>query len=600
MHINNRINGWLLGFTLMAATLPYQIAVVILPSPTFLNELVALLGWSALIIAASRLVAPASFTPPLRSAMAAMGLLMAMVLVQTLSGQVLNGSTALHWLFFCGADSLCLLAGFRLAANGAAITWVDRLAIALVAGALMAFATELFQYFQLSAHPFFVSALNEAGRIYGNMRQPNHMATFLCMGMVSSGWLFYRKKLGLISTILLITTIAMGIILTSSRTGALSLILLIIVGMKLSWQKKKNFSWLLALLVFIPAFTWALVTLAQHQVYEFYGAERWMETIGNPVQNTGTRLELWKNSLNLLRENWLLGTGFGQFQFYYLLSNAPVEFPVAFNNAHLFPLQIAVEFGAPVAALFFGLLCTAIYLAGSAFRTTIGLIASLLAMPVLIHSMFEFPLWYLYFLLPTSFALGLFLGSAVPAGASKNNTLPTPPTTANKLQLLCAGLLPLLALVATSHYLALAAIYKPNGAGDTLTERRETADKAFIFRPWVINSMLTSALLESPTDDEARALLPEFDRAAIFHMDQLFLYRYALVLTIAGDIERAKRVTYALGLQQSPFIIKLKQYSENRSEKNFKVLSEFISAPTELKISAKDFPKNNQSQRFTN
>jgi len=54
MHINNRIHGWLLGFTFMAAALPYQIAMVILPSPTFLNELVALLGWSALIIAALR------------------------------------------------------------------------------------------------------------------------------------------------------------------------------------------------------------------------------------------------------------------------------------------------------------------------------------------------------------------------------------------------------------------------------------------------------------------------------------------------------------------------------------------------------------------
>jgi len=591
MHINNRIHGWLLGFTFMAAALPYQIAMVILPSPTFLNELVALLGWSALIIAALRSVAPAPFTLPLRTAVAAIGLLMAMVVAQTLSGQVLNASTALHWLFFCGAASLCLLAGFRLAANGMAIPWIDRLAIALVAGALMAFAAELFQYFQLPAPPFLVSALNEAGRIYGNMRQPNHMATFLCMGTVSSGWLFYRKKLSLTLAVVLITTIAMGIILTSSRTGALSLVLLIIVGMKLTWRNKTLFPWLIALLAFIPAFTWALVTLAQHQVYDFYGAERWMETIGNPIQNTGTRLELWKNSLNLLGEHWLLGTGFGQFQFYYLLSNAPVEFPVAFNNAHLFPLQIAVEFGAPVAALFFGLLCTAIYLAGSAFRTTIGLIASLLAMPVLIHSMFEFPLWYLYFLLPTSFALGLFLGAAKPVEAFKKNTLPTPPTSANKLQLLCAGLLPLLALVALSHYLALAAIYKPSGADDTLAERRETAKKAFIFQPWIINSMLTSALLESPTDDEARALLPEFDTAARFHMDQLFLYRYALVLAIAGDIERAKRVTYALGLQQSPFIIKLKQYSDNRPEQNFKVLSEFISAPTELKISAKDFPK---------
>lgn len=576
---------------LIAATLPYQIAMVVLPSPTFLNELAAAIGWLSLTIVAFKNAPATRIGTPITISLVAIFFLMIVISVHALSGHVSNWSTALHWLFFLTTAILCLLTGNHLAQGQNATIWVDQLAFALICGAILAFAAEISQYLQLEVNPFFISPLNEAGRIYGNMRQPNHMATFLCMGIVASGWLFYRKKIGLFATLLLLTVIIIGIVLTSSRTGIITLATLIFIGIIINRRQKNNLLWLFCLFALVPLSTWALTIIAQHQIYDYYGASRWIETIKNPIENTGTRIELWKNALEILRKNWMIGTGFGQFQFYYLLSNVPIEFPVAFNNAHLLPLQIAAEFGLPVAVVFFGLLLAATYLSTGAVKNPIGLTASLLAMPIFIHSMFEFPLWYLYFLLPTAFLFGLFLGSASIDAHQPNKNTPKGHVAINRIAPAFGGVLILFTLIACIHYLTLAAIYKPGGAGDSIAERRKTANNAFIFKSWVANSMLTSSLLDAPTDDEARAMLPDFDRAARFNMDQLFLYRYTLILTLSGDIERAKRVAYALGLQHSPFIIKLKKYSENRPEKAFKELSEFISNPTELKISAKDFPK---------
>jgi hypothetical protein len=95
--------------------------------------------------------------------------------------------------------------------------------------------------------------------------------------------------------------------------------------------------------------------------------------------------------------------------------------------------------------------------------------------------------------------------------------------------------------------------------------------------------------MESATPERWRQLVPLFDKAARFYMDDIFLYRYTVALTYSGDLERAKRTANALGLMQSPFIFKLLEYCQARPESEFKALAAFVSNPVHMTRSAKNF-----------
>jgi O-Antigen ligase/Virulence factor membrane-bound polymerase, C-terminal/Protein glycosylation ligase len=470
---------------------------------------------------------------------------------------------------------------------------MDLLALSWTIGCGLSIAAELVQFLQVSVHPYLVAPLRDAGRMYGNIRQPNHLATFLSTGLVAVAWLFYRKRVNLFWAAVAIAGISAGVALTSSRTGLVSMGVLFLCGVLLT----RRIPFVRLVVWFFPIWifgvVWVAVALAEADVLPYFGITRTGGTFTNLAENSGARFELWANTLSIIRENWVLGTGFGQFQFYYLLSDIPIEFPTAFNNAHNLPLHLATEFGVPITLLVVVLLGRSLYLSRSALRDSLGRTGLLFLVPVAVHSLFEFPLWYAYFLLPASAIFGGIVGRGGEGARTDTvQNLPGSDRPPRGKILVFGGLATIGCLfVAVAHYLALGAIYKPGGAGDTLEERRETAKRAFIYGHWINNSIATSILLENPSEEQVKRLLPMFDQAARFNMDELFLYRYTLVLMHNNQYERAKRTAYALGLRQSPFVFKLKAYCDGRPEPEFKALSAFLAEPTSMRVSAKDFPK---------
>jgi O-antigen ligase len=579
----------------VAAVLPFQIAWVLLPSPTFANEVIAILGWGGLLIGAGRMLTPGRHTRALQLAGIAGFVLLLTISTHVLTGLVFNPTTGLIWTFYIASAGACLVLAYAFASDSRRDQWIDWFAWCWLAGGSLAVAAELLQYLQISTNPFFISPLNTPGRMYGNIRQPNHLATFLATCIVGTGWLHYRGRLSILSATLGVATLSAGVVLTSSRTGLLVLAVLFLIAVWLTRHitNLRRRIWLFP--VWIVGLNSALISLDKAKILPFFGAERTGSTIIRIAENTGSRIELWTNSMFLIRENWLFGVGFGQFQFHYLLSDVPVEFPIPFNNAHSLPLHLAVEFGLPVTVLILGLLAAAFFSARSALKSPAGLFAVLLLIPVGFHSLFEFPLWYAYFLFPSAAAFGLYLGMSadqpakrimLEAGKEKNAP---PESTGSKFFLFAGMAIISLVLVALTHYLALAAIYKPGGTGDSFEERMETSRKAFLYAPWVKHSLLTSNRMESATPERWRQLVPLFDKAARFYMDDIFLYRYTVALTYSGDLERAKRTANALGLMQSPFIFKLLEYCQARPESEFKALAAFVSNPVHMTRSAKNF-----------
>jgi len=148
------------------------------------------------------------------------------------------------------------------------------------------------------------------------------------------------------------------------------------------------------------------------------------------VVGTGTRANdgdsshfaIWRNTVEMIRQQPWLGVGWGEFNFAWTLTpfpNRPVAF---FDHTHDLPLQLLVELGIPLGLLVLGLLLFALGLGLVRAWTTSGTAghgaraAAVMVLMIAIHSLDEYPLWYCYFLLPAAWAWGFTLGSGRSTG----------------------------------------------------------------------------------------------------------------------------------------------------------------------------------------
>lgn len=568
-----------------AVALPWQISYNILPVPTYTNEFIAISGWGLLLLVVARvLIRRPQHSAALPYLVAFYSLLILTVMVQSVSRfGAIFGITAL-WIFFLGVAGACAYAGYTIAASPDLNRFADLFSAAWVLGGLLSVGAELVQYLGLDFSWYVVAPLSEPGRAYGNIRQPNHLVTLLGIAMVCVVWLRARGQVQKFTAALLVLLLGLGILLTGSKTGLVILVgLFVWMLIRLPSGMDRRLIWMAP--VCTALILYLLFSLDSLGAFSYVGRGRIEAYLGGISDPSGMRFELWRNSLELIRTNWLLGTGFGQFQFYYLLSDLPQPSKTLFTNAHSLPLQVAVEFGIPITTVLFYLLARAGWAARHGFKSTLGQCCVAAVAVVAVHSISEFPLWYAYFLLPTSFFLGVLAGLSpdtekpgvlVAAGAERSKFLAW------------AGLLTIALLItAVPHYMSLAAIYAPGGNKDSLGVRLETAQKGFIYRHWILFTVL--AAYPYAQSEKIVLLADLYDSNARFFMNDEYLLRYAIVLALTGRLDEAKRVASALKSLDSDAIFRLKSYCESHPNSELKTLAAYIDNPGSAPVSAAGF-----------
>lgn len=272
------------------------------------------------------------------------------------------------------------------------------------------------------ADGWLVAAGTTPGRAVGNLRQPNHLATALLCAVVMTAWLWQAGVLRAIVAAASVVVMLLALAMTASRTGALSLAVLVAWAM-LDRQLPRGARLVLGLTPLIYGVCWAAsagYAALQHEA--FYGSERLQS--GGDISSS--RFAIWRNALTLLAAHPWTGVGWGRFNQAWTLTPFP-DRPVAFfDHTHNLPLQLAVEIGLPAAVLVLGLLAWSLWRARGAWRAAgedgRGPQRAALALLSLLgaHSLLEYPLWYAYFLLPAAWAYGTVLAgapAAAPAGA---------------------------------------------------------------------------------------------------------------------------------------------------------------------------------------
>ncbi|MDI1240271.1 MAG: Wzy polymerase domain-containing protein [Polaromonas sp.] len=343
----------------------------------------------------------------------------AIVAMQLALGVITFAGDAGMMGFYMALCVICLSMGFAAGRNavdmravgsgaitgGQGESTATLLAFALLAGAFASAVLAFCQIFELWEGAGWISRMPELRRPGGNLGQPNHLATLLIMGLASLLFLHESKKVRALPSALILLTLCVALAATESRTGVLNFLLL-----SLWWfvkRKPAEFGlspWLVLLvdLGFIALFlSWPSIYIFILQI-----------SSGGAEVNTqlGGRWVVWPQLLDAVTQRPWSGWGLGQVA---AAHNAVVHAYTTsepFSYSHNILLDLALGVGVPLTALL--TLAVGIWL-WRRVRSTARLLpwyCLALILPVGIHSMFEFPFAYAYFLVPVMLAAGALDG----------------------------------------------------------------------------------------------------------------------------------------------------------------------------------------------
>ena len=270
-------------------------------------------------------------------------------------------------------------------------------------------------------------------RAFGNLRQPNQLATLTAMGFalaifILPGQLAKLPQQRWLQPLLLsfcLALLAFACAASRSRTGLLQWLLLAAAALYWSWQDrqrepaqaKATALWAsLGLLFYALAVCWLaygaqFLALGTHTGAIHAAGQLAPEGALARLAEAGedARTLLWSNLLAVAAQKPWLGWGWGNLG--WGLLNTPIQgaiFSTSVDNAHMLPLHLAVELGWPLALVFCALVGLWFWRRQPWREAQADKQAALLILAVIgLHSLLEYPLWHSPFLFAAALAFGV-------------------------------------------------------------------------------------------------------------------------------------------------------------------------------------------------
>ena len=378
------------------------------PIPSFYQELIAvILSLPALTLLLRRRIIRRIEIPEIAILPLGIG---ALVLLQFVCGKVVFPSQALLFLLYLLCAVFMLIVGRSLRRTLGLTRLVTPLAYALLCGALLAAALLAAQLFAPALNSVFVLERSGSNGI-GNLGQPNHLANYLWLGIVSAITLHAQGRIGKT----LLASCLMILLGAASLTGSRSVALYAVGCALLSIWAARHFAHpalkrsariALLLLPLAVVLHWALGHLeASSALAVTTSGERLLQPVGGASQ----RLQLWRTGFAVFADHPWLGAGVGQFPWEsYVLAGAQADSSTlgGAEHAHNLFVQLAAEFGgvAPLLVLILGWRWWITFVR-QPWSPAHGWIAIVLLVEA-VHSQLEYPLWYAFFLGIAALALG--------------------------------------------------------------------------------------------------------------------------------------------------------------------------------------------------
>jgi hypothetical protein len=312
--------------------------------------------------------------------------------------------------------------GRRAAVDEPLLRW---LVVGLIAAAVISAILGVLQYvgWARELSPWVNQPLK--GDAFANLRQRNQFASLTSTGLVAVlGWVAAQSKTHNMSrgawvlAWVLINVLAAGVACTVSRTGAVQWALVGVLMAAWGWRSAKHDAALGKGLVWLALAAPALVAVwsvlmpwVALQTTGEWGASMILRVTGQAQDYAacGGRRVLWTNVLALIAQHPWLGWGWGETDYaHFMTGYSSLRFCDMLDNAHDFPLHMALEFGVPFALAVMAVVGVWIlrrtpWHEQQAWRV----MAWCLLLVLGLHSLLEYPLWYGPFQMTLGLAIGL-------------------------------------------------------------------------------------------------------------------------------------------------------------------------------------------------
>lgn len=348
-----------------------------------------------------------------------LALLIVVVVLQAITGRIAFSGDALVFVFYLTLSVFALVAGYAFGSREAShaasqaplATRISPFAILMLIGGLGSVILALAQALDIWNDATWIFRMPALRRPGGNLAQPNQLATLILFSIASLVYLFELRFVRGLTACLMATLLLLGLVITESRTGALSLFFL--AGWWMLKRRRLHFSLsaraVVSCLIFFAVCFWCWpIFLGFLNV----GVGESATTQVN-IQ-AGTRLVVWPQLWQAVLQRPWLGWGLGGVSAAHnaVLHGYATSEP--FTYAHNVVLDLAVGVGLPLTVLLVTVTGVWLWLRGRAANDFLSWYCLALALPFGVHSMLEFPFAYAYLLVPVLFLLGVLEAQRAP------------------------------------------------------------------------------------------------------------------------------------------------------------------------------------------
>lgn len=390
------------------------------PWVTYTGELYAFFALFALaaICLKEKLKIPALSLPLL--------LLACVPLIHFLTGQVFFFSTAMMGFIFVFSFWLASVLGYNFSTGNynREETFTNLSYVFLASGTITGLIA-LCQWSNLDS--ILPGMVNISGnqRPYANFAQPNNMATFLVMALMSCLYLYEKKKIQTKWLFSCAAIIVVGVALSQSRTAWVAAIAIMLYLafyqykgiIRLKWYYSTAwFIFFISCIVAFPLLSQLATQIMDAQVVQ-------SRDVVSRATGDMSRLAIWQQMLAAIQAQSWFGYGWYQTSIAFVSITDTVQGPVWIRSAHNFIIDFLIWNGVVIGVPFLAYFGYLGYQMQRWVKTPESVIGILMIGAFVTHAMFEFPQHYAYFLLPVGFIMGTVLAQR--SGVAKQLVMPS-------------------------------------------------------------------------------------------------------------------------------------------------------------------------------
>lgn len=390
---------------ILAYLLPYHVY----PFNSFYNEWLAILAVPVGLALVSEQKIVSIRLPWL--AMIPVGLII-IISLQTLLGLLTFKCDAILPLAYLISATVAILLGSTIGAKQhvvkslyGALAWAH-----LVSGLISAaFATLQLLGNETLLMPLVMLMKHESAiRPYANLGQTNQLALLFCLSIASTWWLYQHEKLHTTIATGITLCLLWGLILTQSRIGWI--IIPLFAFFIWLWRTNSDFKQISIAFSIMMVIGYFGGVFALPSLGGLLGTS--IQSVAEHASASSARSVLLQQALEISLSHPWFGAGWYEFGAQEVLIGADFAPTQHSQHAHNIVMNFAAELGWPVTIIIFTILGYWFYrccLSPKPQKSVSKEVAfsTLFFIGVLVHSLVEFPLWYAYVLIPTSFLLGM-------------------------------------------------------------------------------------------------------------------------------------------------------------------------------------------------